>query len=297
MFLGLVNYYAKFLPNLATVLAPLYQLLRKDVKWKWKSEQEAAFEEVKKLLKSSQLLVHFDSELPLILACDASPNRVVAVLFHQLEDGSEKPIAFASRTLAKAEQNYSQLDKEALADIFGVKHFHEYIYGWPFTILSDHKPLLRMLSKSKATPPMASARLQHWSILLGAYQYHIQYKAGPDHANADALSRLPLPSFPAQVPLPLETTKLMEHHDLTSSQIRTLTSRDPRLSKVKQFVQHGWPVSTEPKLKPFAVHKDELSIQDVCLLWGERVVVPPRVREEVMLELHEAHLGIARMKA
>ena len=65
-FLGLVNYYAKFLPNLATVLAPLYHLLRKDVKWKWKSEQEAAFEEVKKLLKSSQLLVHFDSELPLI---------------------------------------------------------------------------------------------------------------------------------------------------------------------------------------------------------------------------------------
>ena len=128
-FLGLVNYYAKFLPNLATVLAPLCHLLRKDVKRKWKSEQEAAIEEVKKLLKSSQLLVHFDSELPLILACDASPYGVGAVLSHRLKDGSEKPVAFASRTLAKAEQNYSQLDKEALAVIFGVKHFHEYIYG------------------------------------------------------------------------------------------------------------------------------------------------------------------------
>ena len=82
-FLGLVNYYAKFLPNLATALAPLYQLLRKDVKWQWESEQEAAFEEVKKLLKSSQLLVHFDSELPLILACDASPYGVGAVLSHR----------------------------------------------------------------------------------------------------------------------------------------------------------------------------------------------------------------------
>ena len=136
--------YAKFLPNLATVLAPLYHLLRKDVKWKWRSEQEAAVEEVKKLLKSSQLLVHFDSKLPLILACDASPYGVGAVLSHRLKDGSEKPVAFASRTLAKAEQNYSQLDKEALAVIFGVKHFHEYIYGRPFTILSDHKPLLRI---------------------------------------------------------------------------------------------------------------------------------------------------------
>ena len=298
-FLGLVNYYAKFLPNLATVLAPLYHLLRKDVKWKWKSEQEAAFEEVKKLLKSSQLLVHFDSELPLILACDASPYGVGAVLSHRLKDGSEKPVAFASRTLARAEQNYSQLDKEALAVIFGVKHFHEYIYGRPFTILSDHKPLLRILSESKATPPMASARLQRWSLLLGAYQYRIQYKAGPEHANADALSRLPLPSCPAQVPLPPETIKLMEHLDstpVTSSQIRTLTSWDLGLSKVKQFVQHGWPRSTEPELKPFAVCKDELSIQDGCLLWGGRVVVPPRVREEVMLELHEAHPGIARMK-
>ena len=62
-------------------------------------------------------------------------------------------------------------------------------------------------------------------------------------------------------------------------------------------MQHGWPESTEPELKPFAVRKDELSIQDGCLLWGGRVVIPPQVREEVMLELHEAHPGIARMKS
>ena len=97
-----------------------------------------------------------------------------------------------------------------------------------------------------------------------------------------------------------ETIKLMEYFDstpVTASQIRILTSRDPLLSKVKQFVRCGWPESTEPELKPFAVRKDELSIQDGCLLWGGRVVVPPQVREEVMLELHEAHSAIARMKS
>ena len=139
-------------------------------------------------------MVHFDSELPLILTCDTSPYGLGAVLSHQLEGGSEKPITFVSRTLAKAERNYSQLDKEALAVTFSIKHFHEYIYSRLFTILLDHKPLLCILSESKATPPMASARLQRWSLLLGAYQYCIQYKAGSEHANADALSQLPLAS-------------------------------------------------------------------------------------------------------
>ena len=85
--------------------------------------------EAEELLKSSQLLIHFDCELPLVLACDASPYGAGAVLSHRLEDSSKKPIAFASRSLTKAEHNYSQLDKEVLAIIFGVKQFHEYIYG------------------------------------------------------------------------------------------------------------------------------------------------------------------------
>ena len=115
-----------------------------------------------------QLLIHFDHELPLVLACDASPYGAGAVLSHRVEDGSEKPITFASRSLSKAERNYSQLDKEALAIIFGVKQLHEHIYGRPFVILTDNKPLLRILSESKATPQMESARLQCWSCTTGS---------------------------------------------------------------------------------------------------------------------------------
>ena len=102
-FLGLVNYYGKFLPDLATILAPLYQLLQKQKKWTWGNSQERAFEMVKHLLKSSRVLVHFDDKLPIILSCDASPYGVGAVLSHRMANGEERPICFASRTLTAAE--------------------------------------------------------------------------------------------------------------------------------------------------------------------------------------------------
>lgn len=175
-FIGLVNYYGKFLPDLSTVLSPLYRLLRKEDKWCWGKEQQTAFEKVKSLLTSDRLLVHYDPDQELILACDASPYGVGAVLSHRGEDGQEKPIAFASRTLAKAEKNYSQLEKEGLAIVFGVKKFHPYLFGRHFVILLDHKPLRHLFKEDSATPVMASARIQRWALLLGGYDYTIEYK-------------------------------------------------------------------------------------------------------------------------
>ena len=111
-----------------------------------------------------------------------------------------------------AERNYSQLDKEALAIVFGVKRFHGYLFGRHFTILSDHKPL-EHFRETSATHLMASARMQRWALLVGAYDYKIAYKPGTKHVNADVLSRLPLPEAPDQVPTPGETTLLLEALD------------------------------------------------------------------------------------
>ena len=136
-FLGMLNYYGKFLPNLSTCLAPWYSLLQKKHHWSWGEKQRKVFEKAKALLTSSSVLTHYDPSKPLILACDASPYGIGAVLSHQVGDG-ELPVAFASRSLVPAEKNYAQIGKEALAIVFGVRHFHQYLFGRHFTIKSDH---------------------------------------------------------------------------------------------------------------------------------------------------------------
>ena len=115
-FIGLLCYYNTFLSNLSTVMAPLYELLRKDTHWKWGKEQSNAFKQCNMLLHCDSFLVHYDPSKQLVLACDASTKGVGCVLSH-LRDGVERPIAFYSRTLKPAEKNYSVLDKEALAVI------------------------------------------------------------------------------------------------------------------------------------------------------------------------------------
>ena len=141
-FLGMLNYYHRFLPDAATILEPLHDLLRKGRAWKWNREQQEAFEEAKNLLQSADLLVHFNPDLKLILASDASNYGIGAVLSHEMPDGTERPTGYVSRSLSPAERNYSTIDKEALAVVVGVKKFHQFLYGKKFTIRTDHKPLV-----------------------------------------------------------------------------------------------------------------------------------------------------------
>ena len=299
-FLGLINYYWKFLPDLSSVLAPLNELLQKGGKWNWTGAQQAAFERAKNLLQSLALLVHYDPAKQLILACDASPYGVGAVLSQCQEDGCERPVAFASRSLSAAEKNYSQLEKEGLAIVFGVKRFHQYLYGRHFLIFSDHQPLRRRFSETKAVPPMASGRIQRWALTLSSYEYELRYRRGKDQGNCDALSRLPLPDCPKTVPIPgdiLLLTEQLSSSPITAKEIKVMTEKDQVLSKVLHFVLHGWPqTKVEEELRPYYTRRNELSHFDGCLLWGSRVIVPPQAQETVLKILHEGHPGSTRMK-
>ena len=175
-YLGLLSYYSKFLPNLATVLALLYHLLRKNTPWRWSREEEKAFRISKELLISSDILVHYNPKHQLVLACDVSAYGVGAVLSHKFPDGSERSIAYyALRLLAPAERNYSQLEK-GLACIFGIKHFYSYVYGRWFDKVTDHKPLLALMSEHRPTSLQVSARVKRWSLLLSAYEYMLLFR-------------------------------------------------------------------------------------------------------------------------
>ena len=156
-YLGLLNYYSKFIPNLATMTKPLNHLLNKDVKWKWKADWSEVFVATKNVLVSSKVLVHYDPKLPISLAGDASAYGLGAVISHTLPDGSERPIAYASRILSSAEKNYAQLEKEAASLVFGLKKFHQYLYGRKFTLITDHKPLTIILGPKTGVPTLAAA--------------------------------------------------------------------------------------------------------------------------------------------
>ena len=186
-FLGLLNYYGKFIPNLSTTLHPLNALLRANTKWNWSPECAKAFQEAKDHLTSARVLTHYDPDLPIAMAADASAYGVGAVISHVFPDGSERPVAFASRTLHASERNYSQLDKEALSLVYGVKKFHQCLYGRKFTLITDHQPLTSILGPKKGIPSLAAARLQRWAVLLSAYDYVIRYKSTHSHGNADGL--------------------------------------------------------------------------------------------------------------
>ena len=131
----MVKYYDKFTPGLASKCAVLNDLLCKDAKWKWSKQHSKAVEVIKTALTSTETLTQ---ELPLNLACNTSTVIVGAVIFHTFPDGKERPIAYASRKLLKAEKNYARIQKEALAIIYGVQKFRQYLIGRKFCLITDH---------------------------------------------------------------------------------------------------------------------------------------------------------------
>ena len=240
-----------------------------------------------------------DPQSEVILSCDASPCGVGAVLSHKEAEG-EKPIVFASRSLSSTEPKYAQLDKEGLAIIYGVKKFHDYIFGKKFTITSEHKPLQHLFAENWPISQLASARIQCWALSLSAYEYTIAYKSGDQHANADSLSRLPLPEQPAQIEQPADIVLLLETlqaSPMTANNIRRWTDKDPQLSRIRNLVQHGWKDGEEDMMKPFNRRSEELSVQDGCVLWECRVVVPIAGQVQVLKQLHDGHPGVSRMKS
>ncbi|XP_039602322.1 uncharacterized protein K02A2.6-like [Polypterus senegalus] len=300
-FLGFVNYYNKFLPNLATVLYPLNELLQAGKQWKWSKECENSFQDAKRLVTSDTVLTHFNSSLPIKLACDASPYGIGAVMSHVMEDGSDRPIAFASRSLSAAEKNYAQIDREALSLVWGVKRFNQYLFGREFILVTDHQPLTSIFSPQKGVPATAAARMQRWALFLGGHRYKIEYKRTACHANADGLSRLPLEAekdeFGDEETIDMISISQIENLPVTADMVKTETKHDKILSQVYAATLNGWTAQHKSLLAAYYSRRDEIALNAGCVMWGLRTIVPTKLRHRVLEELHKGHLGVVKMKA
>ena len=299
-FLGLVNYYSHFLPNMASVLHPLYQLLKKDRKYAWTAAAQNAFDTVKEMITSDTVLTHYDPDLPVKLACDSSAYGLGAVISHVMENGEERPIAFASRTLNAAEKNYAQIHKEALSLVWGVKKFHCMLFARKFTLVTDHQPLISIFGPKQGIPATTAARLQRYALFLQGHDYDIEYKSSKSHANCDGLSRLPYSQsedLPDNDSVELYNLSQIDSLPVSASDVKRETRRDPTLSKVLDFTLNGWTDKPQDeRLKPYYTRRNEISVENGCLMWGIRVIIPIKLRNKVLDELHEGHLGTVKMK-
>lgn len=292
-YLGLINYYGRFIPNLSSELNELYKLTKKGEAFEWSNACQQAFERSKTLIASNKLLVHYDPNKEIVIHCDASPYGLGAVLSHVI-DGESRPVMFTSCTLTAAQENYSQLHRESLAIVFAVKKFHKYIFGKKFKIYSDHQPLREIFNERKSVP-VAAGRLQRWAIFLAMYSYTIEYKKGCKMGNADALSRLPL-----KIENDIETENVhafREEIPIDRLLVEESTKSDSVMNKVLSALENGWKFPIEDSVKVFYNKRLMLSTEDGAVYYGDRLIIPCALRARMLDLIHDTHIGMCRMKA
>ena len=173
------------------------------------------------------------------------------------------------------------------------------MYGRHFTLVTDHSPLTALFGPESGVPPLAAGRLQRWALLLSSYQYTIEFWPTKAHANADSLSRLPLQdssSGECLSEVSVFNVSQISVLPVSVAQVCKATRADPILSKVIHYLRSGWPMKVPNVLKPYFSHRDEPSIEEGCILWGIRVIVPKKLQSSVLKLLHEGHVGMVKMK-
>ena len=299
-FIGLANFYRRFIPNFSDLLSPLYKLLKKGTKFHWSHEQQNSFDAVKEILIKDVTLKYFNPNIETLLETDSSGYGVAAVLMQRENDKHEwQPVQFASRTLNNAERNYSNIEREALSVVFGVSKFKHFLLGGKFVIKNDHMPLEKLLGKLSPVPTTCSARLQRWALKLSHFDYVLEYSKGKFNVNSDWLSRLPLPDT-NHVCEPYElvfTVNSLRDLSISCETIKQHTENDQHMSQLYKHVKYGWPIKNDSPLRQYKNVIGQMSILKGCLLFNNRVVIPQSLRSNVLKLFHDGHPGMSSMKS
>ena len=304
--LGFTNYLAKFLPNLSATSEPLRRLIQKDAEFEWGSSQQQAFEKIKEIATAERSLAYYDVNKPVVVQCDASTLGLGATL---MQDG--RPVAYASRSLTKCEQNYAPIELECLAIVFACRKFDQFIYGHPSVVIhSDHLPLQSIFKKSMLEAPK---RLQRMLLAVQRYDIKVVYKPGSEQLVADMLSRVPSERKPL-----IEMTKeqifqtaiedtIAEEVDSIDPQeyvnigeprialIRRETATDQTLQQLLLTVMSGWPEHKHllaPDLKIYWTFRDVIAAHNGILYKGDRMIIPKQVQKNMLSRLHSSHQGV-----
>ena len=295
-FLGLSGYYRKFIPNFATLSAPLVSLTKKHSKFHWGENEHNAFITLKSLLCQAPVLAYPQFDKKFILQTDASDLGLGAVLTQYDSFGNERPISYASRPLTPREKDYSATEKEALAAVYAIDHFRVYLLGRDFTLVTDHSALRWLHSVEP------KGRIARWVMQLQEYSFDIKHRAGTANGNADALSRLPS-NF-----ITTCATSIFMDKSLQEAQ-----RHDPNLNKIMEIKSLGLPKppffawAKDPQLRVFWDEWDDLFLHNGLLVKrlstetsfpNYAFVLPASLVDSVLHGIHcspfSGHLGIKR---
>ena len=303
-FLGMVNQLSKFSPFLADQSKPLRDLLSTKNQWVWEEPQSIAFNDIKTAISSSQVLGLYDPTNPTIVSADASSYGLGAVLQQRQNNGELKPIAFISRSLSDTEQRYAQIEKEALAVTWASERFQDYLIGLHYTLETDHKPLVPLLSsKNLEELPI---RIQRFRLRLMRFNYTVIHVPGKSLCTADALSRSPVNTgshsdSKFQHETDAYVNPLIQNLPATDKRLTEIQSQqdqDPVCQKLKKYCQDGWPdrSSLTGPCKPYLPVTNELCVANGLLLRGGRLVIPPNLRSDILNKIHTGHQGITKCR-
>ena len=242
-------------------------------------------------------MAYFDTHKDAYITVDASPVELSAIL-SQRSPGKEddKVVCYASRALTKVEQRYSQTEREALAIVWGVEHFHMFIYGKEFTLITDHKPLEVIYGNRHAK---ASARVERWILRMQPYTFKVVYKPGRTNP-ADYLSRHPIEAKYKQQNMTEDYVNFIEANSvpkaMTLDEIIQATDNDQVLRALRDAIKHNrW---NSDIVKPYRMIKDELTVTTKgIILRGSEIVILEILKQKAIDIAHESHLGISKTKA